>query len=242
MRPTERSDVSRSPASAPWSRQQSRLTGAARFSALNHPRRHHIRLAAASIAYGATATGFALGAASALAQGAAPAVPGGLSAAALACALRARRQFRASERNRVGAQSEEHVARVLTQLDGREGWRVSHSIDWPGPGDIDSCVIGPTVAVAVETKTRSYSTAQLARARRAAAWLGKRHRDRAAVAVLVICAAHAVQRWESGVLVVSADRLPGALRALDAGDLECAGLRDGAAARQGDRLDGHARG
>ena len=53
-----------------------------------------------------------------------------------------------------------------------EGWRLRHSLPWQGRGDIDSVAIAPTgIAVAIETKTRSYDQRHLARVREQVAWL-----------------------------------------------------------------------
>jgi hypothetical protein len=63
----------------------------------------------------------------------------GLGLLAALFTLRSRRAFCSSERYRVGAESEQRVARALNELRG-DGWTVRHNVDWMGPGDIDDVV------------------------------------------------------------------------------------------------------
>ena len=97
-----------------------------------------------------------------------------------------------------------------------EGWRLRHSLPWQGRGDIDSVAIAPTgIAVAIETKTRTYDGRQLARVREQAAWLSRRRRRWArngGLGVMCVVRARGVERVEHDVLVVSLDRLTHALR------------------------------
>ena len=51
--------------------------------------------------------------------------------------------LRRARRSRIGAESEALVRRALEPLK-RHGWRVRHSLDWPGPGDLDHVVRAPT--------------------------------------------------------------------------------------------------
>jgi hypothetical protein len=78
-------------------------------------------------------------------------------------------------------------------------------------GDVDSVAIAPTrIAVAIETKTRTYDGRHLARVREQAAWLSRRRRRwarRGALAVMCLVRARAVERIGQDVLVVSIDRL-----------------------------------
>jgi hypothetical protein len=108
------------------------------------------------------------------------------------------------------ARSEDAVQRALAPLQA-EGWRLRHSLAWQGRGDIDSVAISPTgIAVAIETKTRSYDQRHLARVREQVAWLSRRRRRWACNGTLgVVCLVHArgVERVEDDVLVVSIDRL-----------------------------------
>jgi len=71
--------------------------------------------------------------------------------------------------------------------------------------------ISPTgIAVAIETKTRSYDQRHLARVREQVAWLSRRRRRWAcnsAVGVMCLVRARGVERVEHDVLVVSIDRL-----------------------------------
>ena len=121
--------------------------------------------------------------------------------------LRARHWLSLAARSGIGARSEEEVQRALDSL-CREGWRVRHCVSWPGGGDVDSVLLAPSgVAFAIETKTRAYDECHLRRVREQAVWLARRRRTRGALAVLCIVRASGVERCESGVLVVSIDRL-----------------------------------
>lgn len=130
--------------------------------------------------------------------------------------LRARNWARLAKRASVGARSEGQVQRALAPLEA-EGWRLRHSLAWPGRGDIDSVAIAPTgFAFAIETKTRSYTSEHLVRVLDIAAWLNLRRRRwyrNGALPVLCVVRDRGLEHVESGVLVVSIDRLPAALRA-----------------------------
>jgi hypothetical protein len=134
----------------------------------------------------------------------------GLLLIAAALGLCSRHQLSLAGRSRVGARSEDEVRGVLAPLEA-EGWRMRHSLRWQGRGDIDSVAISPTgIAVAIETKTRSYDRRHLARVREQAAWLSRRRRRWArsgALAVMCLVHARCVERVEDDVLVVSIDRL-----------------------------------
>jgi hypothetical protein len=129
--------------------------------------------------------------------------------------LCARHWLSLARRSRVGARSEDAVHRELALLQA-EGWRLRHSLPWQGRSDIDSVAIAPSgIAIAIETKTRTYDSHHLARVRRQAAWLGRRRRRWArsgALGVLCVVSAGGVERVEDGVLVVSIDRLAYVLR------------------------------
>ena len=146
--------------------------------------------------------------------GAAP-LAGLLLLAALGLGLYARHWLSLARRSRVGARSEDEVQRALAPLQA-EGWRLRHSLPWQGRGDIDSVAIAPTgVAVAIETKTRSYDARHLARVHEQATWLSRRRRRWArhgALAVLCLVRMRGVERLEHDVLVVSIDRLTPLLR------------------------------
>jgi hypothetical protein len=109
--------------------------------------------------------------------------------AAVGLGLWARHWLSLARRSRVGARSEDDVQRALAALQA-EGWRLRHSLPWQGRGDIDSVAIAPTgVAVAIETKTRTYDRHHLARVHEQAAWLSRRRRRwsrRGVLAVLVV--------------------------------------------------------
>jgi hypothetical protein len=84
-----------------------------------------------------------------------------------------------------------------------EGWRLRHSLPWPGRGDIDSIAIAPAqtgLAFTIETKTRRYTAEHLGLAREMAGWLQTRRRRwcrRGALPVLCIVNAHGVERIET---------------------------------------------
>ena len=134
---------------------------------------------------------------------------------AAALGLCARHWLSLARRSRVGARSEDAVQRALAPLQA-EGWRLGHSLPWHGWGDIDSMAVSPTgIAVAIETKTRSYERRHLARVREQMAWLSRRRRRWArngALGVMCLVRARGVERVEHDVLVVSIDRLTHVLR------------------------------
>ena len=127
-----------------------------------------------------------------------------------ALGLCARRWLSLARRSRIGALSEDAVQRALAPLQA-EGWRLRHSLPWQGRGDIDSVAIAPTgVAVAIETKTRTYDERHLVRVHDQAAWLSRRRRRwsrHGALAVLCLVRMRGVARLEQDVVVVSIDRL-----------------------------------
>jgi hypothetical protein len=134
---------------------------------------------------------------------------------AVGLGINARHWLSLASRSRVGADSEDEVQRALGLLQA-EGWRLRHSLPWQGRGDIDSVAIAPTgVAVAIETKTRSYDVRHLARVHEQAVWLSRRRRRwcrHGVLAVLCLVRVRGVQRVEDDVLVVSIDRLMPAVR------------------------------
>jgi len=107
------------------------------------------------------------------------------------------------------------VRHALAALEA-EGWRLRHSLAYGGRGDIDSVAIAPTgIAFAIEIKTRSFERRHLAAVRAMAVWLYRRRRRwcrRGALRVLCVVRARAVERIDDGVLIVSLERLVGALR------------------------------
>ncbi len=150
-----------------------------------------------------------------IASAGAAALAGLLLLAAVGLGLYARHWLSLAGRSRVGARSEDEVQRVLAPLEA-EGWRLRHSLPWQGWGDIDSVAIAPTgIAVAIETKTRTYDQRHLARVREQVAWLSRRRRRWArsgALAVLCLVRARGLERVEQDVVVVSIDRLTHVLR------------------------------
>ena len=133
--------------------------------------------------------------------------------------LYARRWLSLARRSRVGARSEDEVQRALASLEA-EGWRLRHSLPWRGRGDVDSVAIAPTgVAVAIETKTRTYDARHLARVHEQAVWLSRRRRRwcrHGVLAVLCLVRVRGVQRVEGDVVLVSIDRLTAVLRLVGA--------------------------
>jgi Nuclease-related domain len=148
----------------------------------------------------------------------------GLLVTATALGLSVRHWFSLARRSRVGARSEDAVQRTLAPLQA-EGWRLRHSLPWQGRGDIDSVAIAPSgMAIAIDTKTRTYDARHLALVREQAAWLSRRRRRWArsgALGVMCLVRARGVERVEHEVLVVSVDRLIHVLRV-------AAGMRPGA--------------
>jgi hypothetical protein len=134
---------------------------------------------------------------------------------AVGLGLYARHWLSLARRSRVGARSEDEVQRALAPLEA-VGWRLRHSLPWQGQGDIDSVAIAPTgIAVAIETKTRTYDQRHLARVREQVAWLSRRRRRWArngALGVMCLVRARGIERVEHDVLIVSIDRLTHVLR------------------------------
>jgi hypothetical protein len=181
---------------------------------MNYARRQQYRRLAHA---GRAALGSALAALLGLAteSAGAPALAGLLFLTAVGLGLYARHWLSLAGRSRVGARSEDEVQRVLVPLEA-EGWRLRHSLRWRGWGDIDSVAIAPSgVAVAIETKTRTYDVHHLARVHEQAVWLSRRRRRwrrHGVLAVLCLVRVRGVQRVENDVLVVSIDRLMPAMR------------------------------
>jgi Holliday junction resolvase-like predicted endonuclease len=143
------------------------------------------------------------------------ALAGAFLVAALALGMEAALASLAS-RSRVGARSEDEVRRALAPL-RTEGWRLRHSLQWRGRGDIDLVAIAPWgVAFALEVKTSRYEHAHLVMVREQATWLWRLRRrwcQQGAVPVLCVARGRGLHRWEDGVLVVSIDCLVPALLA-----------------------------
>jgi hypothetical protein len=181
---------------------------------VNYARRQQYRRLshAGKAALGSVVAGL-LGLAVAIAGAAA--LGGLLFLTAVGLGLYARHWLSLARRSRVGARSEDEVQRELAHLQA-EGWRLRHSLPWQGRGDIDSVAIAPTgVAVAIETKTRTYDVRHLARVHEQAVWLSRRRRRwcrHGVLAVLCLVRVRGVQRVEDDVLVVSIDRLMPAVR------------------------------
>jgi Nuclease-related domain len=102
-------------------------------------------------------------------------------------ALGSRRQLRLAHRSRIGAESEAAVRRSLRGL-ASERWRIRHAVDWAESGDLDHVARAPSgLGFVIETKTRAYSAAHIARTLRAARWLARRRRGYPRGVVAVIC-------------------------------------------------------
>ncbi len=141
-----------------------------------------------------------------------------LAVAGAGLAVASRRSVRLAKRSRVGAASEALVRTTLRPLE-REGWSVRHSLDWPGPGDLDHVARAPSgMGFLIETKTLRYTRAHLEVTRNAARRLARRRRRYPSGVHPVVCLAcgEHVQRVQHDVLVVSLDRLVGALRRANA--------------------------
>jgi hypothetical protein len=185
-----------------------------RFGASNYPRRQQYRrlIHAGEAALGSTIA--ALFGLVILSAGAA-ALAGLLLLIAGGLGLYARHQVALAGRSRVGARSEEEVQRALAPLQA-EGWQLRHSLAWHGQGDIDSVAIAPNgIAIAIETKTRTYDRRHIARVREQAAWLSRRRRRWArngALGVMCLVRARGIERVEESVLVVSIEGLTRVLR------------------------------
>jgi hypothetical protein len=138
-----------------------------------------------------------------------------------ALGVRSRRWMGLARRSAIGAGSERSVRNRLRALE-REGWTITHSLGWRGGGDIDHVASAPRplrIKFAIETKTRSYQSADLARISEIAAWLsgswfGWSRQE--SIPVLCLAGARGVERWEAGVAVVSIERLLPLLRRLAA--------------------------
>jgi hypothetical protein len=135
----------------------------------------------------------------AVASAGAAALGGLLLLTAVGLGLYARHWLSLARRSRVGARSEDEVQRALAHLQA-EGWRLRHSLPWQGRGDIDSVAIAPSgVAVAIETKTRTYDVRHLARVHEQAVWLSRRRRRWCRHGVLAAAGAlDARARWTPG--------------------------------------------
>jgi hypothetical protein len=153
-----------------------------------------------------------------------------LALAAAACAVRSNRWWGLARRSAIGAHSEQQVRARLERL-AQDGWRIRHSLRWPGGGDIDHLATAPGplgIVFAIETKTRSYSSADLVRIAAVARWQAQRQprwRRRGAMPILCLAGAGGIERWEGGVAVVSLDRLLAVISRLAGTTLKPAFLR-----------------
>lgn len=188
------------------------------MTALSYPRRQRYRRLARAAWLGAFAFGSLLVAAVAANAGLMT-VAAAFVLLAVAASLRAGHWIALARRSAIGAHSEELVRNHLRALE-HEGWQVHHSLRWSGGGDIDHVAVAPGsvgLTFPLETKTRTYSERDVARICAVAAWLVRRRTSwcrTGAIPVLCLARAHRVERWESGVAVISVDRLVPLLRRL----------------------------
>jgi hypothetical protein len=184
---------------------------------ISYPSQQQYRRLGRALVFGAAALGVALLALLAGSAGAAP-VAGVLLIVAAGLAAYARHWVRLARRSRAGARSERAVRGALESLHV-DGWRLRHSLRWPGGGDIDHVAVAPRdagLAFVIETKTSTYRPEHVRRAAATARWLMSERRrwcPRGAVPVVCLVRPRGIERVEDGVLIVSLDRLPGALRA-----------------------------
>ncbi len=179
---------------------------------VSYPRRQQLR----RLTYAGTRaaqTVIALAAAALCVQRGEPVLATALALVAAALALSSRRALRLAGRSRIGAESEAQVRRSLEVL-RRDGWQVRHAVGWPGGGDLDHLVRSPSgIGFVIETKTLRYRRAHVLRTVDMARWLARRRwrYPRGVRAVICLARAHCVERSDGSVLVVSGDRLIGAL-------------------------------
>jgi Nuclease-related domain len=179
-----------------------------------HPRRQQLRRLRLAASRGAVAA-LAFAAAALTADAGYVLLSVSLMLVSGAFALASRRALRLASRSRVGAESESQVRRALEQL-AHEGWRVRHSVDWPGGGDVDHVVRSPIgIGFAIETKTLRWRRAHVTRTTDAARWLARRRRlyPRGVVPVLCVARAWRLDYVDGDVRIVSLDRLVPSLRA-----------------------------
>ena len=140
---------------------------------------------------------------------------GALLLVAVGLFVDARRWVRLAARSRIGARRRMRCGALSPPWRRRDGSCAIRS-RIGGRGDIDSVAIAPTgIAFAIEIKTRSFERGHLAAVRAMAVWLYRRRRRwcrRGALPVLCVVRARAVERIDDGVLIVSVERLVGALR------------------------------
>jgi hypothetical protein len=180
---------------------------------VSYPRRQQLRRLKRAAVLG-TGSAAALASATVIARAGDSGLASGLVLTSGILALACRHALALAGRSRVGAASEARVRQALAVLE-RDGWSVRHSLDWPGPGDLDHVVRAPSgTGFVIETKTLHYTRAHLERAGAAARWLARRRRRYPGGVRPVICLARArrVERVHDDVLIVSLDRLVDALR------------------------------
>ena len=128
----------------------------------------------------------------------------------------ARQGYLRAHRYRVGANSEDSVRRRLRALQAT-GWHVRHGVPSAWGGDIDHLATSPDglLTAVIETKTRSYSDAHLAKLRIQRLGISRQLEPGCLCApVLCLVAAQGVHRYEGETVVVSADALCAALELL----------------------------
>jgi hypothetical protein len=177
--------------------------------AMSHARRQQYRHLTRSAGYAVAATAILVVALSVSSSaGEAPMVfMLFLLAAGVSCA--ARRSKRLAGRWRVGADSEQAVRSALSGL-SRRGWMVRNDVLWSGGGDVDHLVRSPNgLGFAIETKTLTFSQADLRRTEATARWAAqcRRRYPHGVIPVLCVVRARRIEFRSGEVMVVSLDRL-----------------------------------
>lgn len=117
-------------------------------------------------------------------------------------------------RNQTGADSEQLVHETLERL-RPHGYTIIHGSRWPGGGDIDHLVRTPDgLGFCIKTKTLTFDHTHLERLRRQAEWAARRRSyPRGVLPVMCVAREQGSQLLADGVLIVSPDRLLGAILA-----------------------------
>jgi hypothetical protein len=112
---------------------------------------------------------------------------------------------------RRGANAEAEVGRLLDSLVS-EGYAVLHDLQSVLPGNVDHVVCGPTGALLIETKSRTFRTSDLTRTKDAARRVAAQTGTRFVIPVICLHLRPDVQWRQDGVDVVGIDRLADFIR------------------------------
>lgn len=120
-------------------------------------------------------------------------------------------------RNRIGADSEQLVHDTLERL-RPHGYTITHGGRSPAGGDIDHLARAPNgLGFCIETKTLTFDHTHLERLRRQADWAaGHPSYPRGVLPIMCVARTQGNQLLADGVLIVSPNRLLGAILAADA--------------------------